>query len=232
MLTSLLAVSFASPARADSPYTLRAELDLPAYGIAAGLAMLAFVESPDAACLPDCSSEDINALDAWVLGFHDETVHTVADIWVLTMVGLPFVLDLAVSELDGWFEDAVVMLEALLVAQALTQLTKVAAGRYAPFVYDPTVPDEVRRNADSTRSFFSGHTTTAFTMASAFTTTFFLRHPESPWRWVVLGASAALASTVGVLKIFAGYHFLTDILAGALVGTAVGALVPILHSEL
>jgi membrane-associated phospholipid phosphatase len=118
------------------------------------------------------------------------------------------------------------------VAQALTQLTKVAVGRYAPFVYDDSVPDDIRRNGDSTRSFFSGHTVTAFTAAASFTTTFFLRHSESPWRWVVLGVSAALASTVGVLKIFAGYHFLTDVIAGALVGASIGAAVPLLHANL
>jgi membrane-associated phospholipid phosphatase len=211
---------------------LRAEIDLPTFGVATALASIAFLESPDAHCLPDCSSEDINRFDALVLGFHDETVHTIADVWVLTMVGLPYVLDLAFWQGDGWFDDAAVMLEALLVAQALTQLTKVAVGRYAPFVYDDRVPDDVRRNGDSTRAFFSGHTVTAFTAAASFTTTFFLRHPESPWRWVVLGLSAALATTVPILKIFAGYHFLTDVIAGALVGVSVGTLVPILHSEL
>jgi membrane-associated phospholipid phosphatase len=41
----------------------------------------------------------------------------------------------------------------------------------------------------------------------------------------------AIATSVAFLKIKAGYHYPTDVIAGALVGSGVGLLVPVLHSE-
>lgn len=102
--------------------------------------------------------------------------------------------------------------------------------RSAPLVYDPNVPLEVKEDSpDAVRSFYSGHTTTAFTAATAFTVTFWLRHKDSPLRWVVAAISAIAATSVGLLKIEAGYHYPTDVIAGALTGIGVGALVPLLH---
>ena len=48
---------------------------------------------------------------------------------------------------------------------------------------------------------------------------------------MVLATGEALALDVGLLKIHAGYHYWTDIAAGALVGSSVGALVPLLHQR-
>ena len=48
---------------------------------------------------------------------------------------------------------------------------------------------------------------------------------------MVLGASEALAVGVGLLKIKAGYHYPTDVMAGALVGSGMGLLVPALHFD-
>ena len=44
-------------------------------------------------------------------------------------------------------------------------------------------------------------------------------------------AGEALALGVGMLKVKAGYHYPSDVAAGALVGGAMGLLVPMLHSE-
>lgn len=48
---------------------------------------------------------------------------------------------------------------------------------------------------------------------------------------MVLGVGQALATSVAMLKIKAGYHYATDVAAGALVGGAMGLLVPVLHSD-
>lgn len=43
--------------------------------------------------------------------------------------------------------------------------------------------------------------------------------------------SLLMASAIGVLEVEAGYHHWTDIFAGALIGTSVGVLVPLLHTR-
>lgn len=230
-------IAFASTGRAqpqpdDTPYRWTFEVDLPVMGVAAATAGIAFIELPSASCLPDCTPpDDLNALDRTVLGFYSPTAHTVADVMVATMAISPLLFDLADNVGPGWLVDTAVYAETLLCAQALTQLTKVAVRRTAPFVYDESVPLEERENTDSTRSFFSGHTATAFTAATAYAVTYWLRHPDDPWRFVVLATGEALALGVGLLKIHAGYHYWTDIAAGALVGSSVGALVPLLHQH-
>ena len=98
-------------------------------------------------------------------------------------------------------------------------------------LYNPNAAREDVESADANRSFFSGHTATSFAAATAYAVTFWKRHPDSPWRFVVLGAGEALAVGVGLLKIKAGYHYPTDVAAGALVGGAMGVLVPVLHTE-
>jgi membrane-associated phospholipid phosphatase len=46
--------------------------------------------------------------------------------------------------------------------------------------------------------------------------------------WIV---GEGLAGTVGYLRMAAGYHYPTDVLVGAGVGTSIGLLVPWLHDS-
>ena len=122
-------------------------------------------------------------------------------------------------------EDLVVMGEALLVNGALNELVKVAVRRPRPFTYDG---HELQRS-DSYLSFYSSHASTAFTVGMAYATTFSLRHPTSGYRYLVYGAVIAGGGTTGLLRILAGKHFPSDVLVGALMGSAVGVTVPMLH---
>ncbi len=216
---------------AASPFELELKTDLPVLLVSAGLSSIAFVELPAPPCLPDdCDASRINAFDRGVIGNYSEKIHSVADFVVLGTLLVPPLLTLLEHGSDGVLEDTVVFFESILVAQALAQVTKAAVRRPAPLVYDPDVPLDAKiNNADAVRSFYSGHTTTAFTAATAFSVTYWLRHPDSTLRWLVIALSAITATTVGVLKMEAGYHYPTDVIAGALTGIGVGLLVPLLH---
>ncbi len=63
-------------------------------------------------------------------------------------------------------------------------------------------------------SFPSGHTTAAFSVASVIAAEY--PHPA------VRVAAYGLASAVGVARMYAGAHFLSDVVAAAMLGTAVG----------
>ena len=66
-------------------------------------------------------------------------------------------------------------------------------------------------------SFPSGHTTQAFAIASVVA-----ESSESVW---LGGVSYALAATVGAARIYHDAHFASDVLAGAVIGTATGVAV-------
>jgi len=55
--------------------------------------------------------------------------------------------------------------------------------------------------------------------------------PDSKWKPVVWGAAITIPAVMGYFRVAAGKHFPTDVMAGYLVGGAVGFLVPHLHRK-
>lgn len=232
---ALAAALFLSPGEArahGSPYRLKWHYDAALVATGAAGSLAAFVGYPPVACFPECEPPPgMLGIDRSVIGNYSPPAHSLANVLVLGLVLSPLVINAADSRFDGWAEDTFVMLETILVTQALTQLSKAAVRRSAPLVYDPTAAREDVESPDASRSFISGHTSTSFAAATSYAVTFWKRHPTSPWRFVVLGVGEALALAVGLLKIEAGYHYPTDIAAGALVGGSMGLLIPMLHTE-
>lgn len=125
--------------------------------------------------------------------------------------------------------DAIVMFESFLLTAHVTLLTKFTAGRRRPFV---KAGSEAQRDAltgpqEDNVSFFSGHTSSTFALAvAAGATASFRGYKHAP---VVWGLGVPLAALTGYLSIAADRHYFTDVLTGALVGSAIGVLVPWLH---
>jgi membrane-associated phospholipid phosphatase len=84
---------------------------------------------------------------------------------------------------------------------------------------------------DSKHSFFSGHTSYTFSFAVFLSTTFANYNPDSSLKPYVWSTSLLLAATTGYLRLAAGMHYPTDIIAGAIVGSAIGYLIPLLHEK-
>jgi len=135
------------------------------------------------------------------------------------------------GDVDAGFVDLLLVAEAASLASVLNQAVKYAVGRERPFVHHRNWRDPDRRpDADDNLSFYSGHTTLAFSLAAASGTVSSLRgYAGAPWVWAGgLGAATA----VGYLRIAADRHYLTDVLAGAALGTAIGIAVPrLLHGR-
>jgi membrane-associated phospholipid phosphatase len=118
-------------------------------------------------------------------------------------------------------EDGLVIAQAALIAADLNGLTKRTVGRARP---------SAGSGEPTGRSFYSSHTSRAFTLAVATATVATMRRrPSAPWLWI---GGLALASGVGYLRVASDSHWLTDVAAGAVAGSAVGFSVPwYLHGE-
>ena len=53
--------------------------------------------------------------------------------------------------------------------------------------------------------------------------------PNSKWKPFVWAGSLLAATTVGYLRFESGAHFPSDVLAGTVVGSAIGYVIPLLH---
>jgi membrane-associated phospholipid phosphatase len=120
--------------------------------------------------------------------------------------------------------DALVVAEAASLNSFATTVAKYGFARRRP---GAPVGDT---SANGNHSFWSGHTSMAFSIAVAQATQDTMRgDPAAPWVW---GIGLALATTVGYLRIGADQHWLTDVLAGAVTGSAFGVGIPLLEKRL
>ena len=127
---------------------------------------------------------------------------------------------------------ALMFVEAFALQNALNQIVRSSQLWPRPFVYAKS--REGRKKAESAKgeaygSFYSGHSSAAFTVA-IFTGEWFSEiYPNSKYKPLVWASSFVLASGVAGLRGVAGKHYPTDIVVGALMGTGVSLGVLNMH---
>lgn len=124
--------------------------------------------------------------------------------------------------LSDFWVDALVITEAAALSQFATQLVKIAVGRQRPYAHYGAGSQSPRDNI----SFYSGHTSLAFSLAVASGTVAQMRgYRLAPVIW---GSGLAIAATASYLRLAADKHYLTDTIAGAVIGSAFGFGIPYL----
>ncbi len=175
------------------------------------------------------SKSDVNAFDRELIRPYSEIHDGAADFLLIASLTTPVIL--LSSDKEEWFTNGVMYIETLLIANGLKELAKLAVNRKRPYMYsDRDLPQDEIENGDWAKSMPSGHTTFAFASAAFLTYTFCRYFPDSPWRIPVSIGSYAIATGVAALRVSSGKHFLSDVLAGAAIGTVVGVMVPFLHT--
>ena len=185
-------------------------------------------------------SDQLNAYDGWVrrkLVWKDpNTAARLSDILDFivepaTMMGLTALSAHQADAIRGFPIDALLISEATVIAGDINQLAKFAFARERPFVHFlPRAPDALRALTDSPSddnlSFFSGHSTLAFALATSAGTINTMRgYRLAP---VVWGTGLTMATTVAYLRIAADKHYFSDVMIGALVGSAIGVGLPLI----
>ena len=119
---------------------------------------------------------------------------------------------------------------ALGITLGLTEIVKHAVGRARPYTADcgsdPSRP-QCAGGSDAHASFYSGHTSMAFTSAGFSCAMHLSRrlYDDAGADIAACASSIALAAGTGILRVAADRHYLTDVLLGAITGFAVGYLV-------
>ena len=157
--------------------------------------------------------------------------------WAVTLAGYEGARYLV----DGNGSEALVLAtvfgEATLLTLGVTAVVKPLVGRKRPFAYNDSFTPEERfrigssRPGEVSRSFFSGHTSSAFAAAAFSSALFEDFYGTDAASRLVWGSTLSLATLTAVARVKAGMHFPTDVVVGALVGGAIGYLVPFAHRK-
>jgi membrane-associated phospholipid phosphatase len=183
---------------------------------------------PHASCAP-CDPNDLWAIDRRFVGEPLVGLGRASNATLMAALFAGGVLTLdahAGDPTDAKWEDLAVYAQALSVNAALTAWSKVLFHRARPPRY--TANAAAYPEADQGLSFPSGHSSTAFAAAAAYTSMLSRRRQVGahvPEVVLMFGAATATA----VLRVAAHKHFPTDVVAGAVLGTAVGWVIPQLH---
>jgi membrane-associated phospholipid phosphatase len=129
---------------------------------------------------------------------------------------------------------ALVDAEAFAVAAAVQGITNTLVSRERPYgrecggeLSEQTVQCE---NPNRYRSFFSGHSTLAFTAAGVTCVHHLgvgLLGP--PGDAITCVAGYGVAAATALFRVAADMHYMSDVLVGSFVGTAIGLTIPLLH---
>lgn len=216
-------------------FQLYAEIDPPILAVGTVFALARLVKTQPAFCAPVtgtmCDRGTLNSLDKLTAGYFSSGWSTASD---LGLYGLGLATAALLFSDEGFLDtlnDGVVIAEATLGATAVASVMTLAAGRPRPFLFGTKAPESVRNSPDAGLSFLSSHTAMAFAITTSLYVTEKRLHPDSARAKIILGVGLAVSSFVGIGRIESGYHFITDVVGGAVVGSSLGILIASIHSS-
>ena len=110
-------------------------------------------------------------------------------------------------------------LDVLSLNGIITDIVKITAKRQRPDSYHGTRES----NEDSFRSFFSGHTSTAFALATSNAIILTENYPQNGS--IIWTCAISLAAATGYARIAADKHYFTDVLWGGLMGYTISNII-------
>ena len=213
----------------QSAFSLSPKLDIPLSVFSSGLFIGQFFLD-DKPKIPDyLDRNDVNIIDRGLM-FNNRA-------WDISIYALPFLNALPIfahlasagwdikNNMNRWLTYGTMYTQTYFLTLGVRGLIKGSIDRYRPRDY---FLDSITHPVP-TNSFPSGSTTMAFMPATFLSVTFAAEFPDSPWKIPIIVGSYTLSATVGIIRIYSGAHFFTDVLAGAAIGSFFGWLVPTLH---
>lgn len=140
----------------------------------------------------------------------DPTFKTITNSVFPVAVGVPAVVTTLhlLNKDSASKQRAIIIGGTVIISSAITGLLKYTIQRERPFV---TYPDINHITPEDSYSFPSGHTSTAFALATSVT----IAYPK----WYVATPAYLWASSAAYSRMHFGVHYPSDVIAGALIGS-------------
>lgn len=178
-----------------------------------------------------CDTSVLNPWDRSVVGNKSAGWRLTSDVFATSAIVVPLLADYVDARMAGSLEpgndaaiDGLILVESVAMATFFTSTLKFAIRRPRPTLYQPGI-----YSVENQLSFPSGHTSATAAATTAYAMTFALRHPDSPWRWVVMGAGIVVTGVAAYARVAGGMHFYTDVVAGMALGATSGFVIPYLN---
>jgi len=171
----------------------------------------------------------VPAIDRWSTRQWHPRAHRASNVLFVGAITASFAGGFVLQGTHRPFDPAAITAESFLITSGLTSIAKELVRRPRPYRFNPDVPASMHHPREDFVSFWSGHT--ANTAAVAFSIAALVQRSDASPGLKGAAWAGAVAAPIGMgyLRMRAGRHFLTDVLTGALVGTAVGLAVPYFH---
>jgi membrane-associated phospholipid phosphatase len=166
------------------------------------LATLSFSQNFEQKFLENLSKHRTVGMTHFMQGVSNST----NDISIAVPVGL-FIAS-AISHDKDMEKKSFVVAGSIVISTILTEGIKIIVNRPRPSTKDSLI---IPASAHGSSSFPSGHSSEAFSTATAIS----LAYPK----WYVITPSFLWAGTVGFSRMYLGVHYPSDVLAGAIVGS-------------
>lgn len=159
---------------------------------------------------------EIFIIDRWSVGKYRKSYSNIATSLTLGVLGTTAYFS-AYDEPYSW-DNLIVLSEIIVTQAAIANWTKTFTRRSRPYVYHPLTKIETKTQIDARLSFYSFHTSTAF--SAAVYNHYYQRNSFNTNQfsiWINYG----LASSVAAMSVISGKHYLTDVLIGATAGSLI-----------
>ena len=158
----------------------------------------------------------VHRINSWDSGFIRQYNKVISRTEPYIAVGVPVAMAVAswINHDKQLFKDAVYVGTSVAGTFVLTYGMKYLFDRERPYERYPHRFHPF--STESSPSFPSGHTATAFALATSLS----IKYPK----WYVIAPSAVWACSVGVSRMNEGVHYPTDVLAGAAIGAGCAVL--------
>lgn len=165
--------------------------------------------------ISNLSKDDIPFFDRWIPFSPDAKLKDWSDYSVYLTIGSTLFL---VYDEEYFLDNLIVYGEILISQSAVAKWTKTLTRRKRPFVYDDDVSLRKKQTRNSQHSFYSMHSSTAFSTA-VFGYYYYLDNYGSsvPVAILLFGSATATAA----LRVASAQHFPDDVIMGAIIGSGI-----------
>jgi membrane-associated phospholipid phosphatase len=187
--------------------------------------------------IEDLKRSSVNKFDRNATYNWSTSAGNFSDVPYRIMPFLPMALGVPLVKNKKWnnaFTLGLIYSEVFFFTKGVTGITKTVAGRTRPYLYNTSFTPEERfllqQDAPAAMSsFFSGHSSVTFAFAVLLSKTYTDIYGKNSWSKLIWITSLSAATATAWARVEAGVHYPTDVIAGAIIGSVIGYVIPELH---